>query len=105
MTVDNTVKYLCKTLGPVRDLNPGPLAPKARIIPLDQQATYLASTSLARNQIDIGIEKLLPRADRLCNRLFGVLVFTTPLKNSCKFLYLLLLLLLLLALNNTVERF
>ena len=24
--------------GPVRDLNPGPLAPKARIIPLDQQA-------------------------------------------------------------------
>ena len=25
--------------GLVRDLNPGPLAPKARIIPLDQQAT------------------------------------------------------------------
>ena len=24
--------------GPVRDLNPGPLAPKARIIPLDQRA-------------------------------------------------------------------
>ncbi|KRY11322.1 hypothetical protein T01_6540 [Trichinella spiralis] len=24
---------------PVRELNPGPLAPKARIIPLDQQAT------------------------------------------------------------------
>ena len=29
-----------KTLGLVRDLNPGPLTPKARIIPLDQQATY-----------------------------------------------------------------
>ena len=26
--------------GLVRDLNPGPLAPKARIIPLDQQATH-----------------------------------------------------------------
>ena len=25
-------------LGPVRELNPGPLAPEARIIPLDQQA-------------------------------------------------------------------
>ena len=27
--------------GPVRELNPGPLAPEARIIPLDQQATGL----------------------------------------------------------------
>ena len=26
--------------GLVRDLNPGPLAPKARIIPLDQRAAY-----------------------------------------------------------------
>jgi hypothetical protein len=26
--------------GLVRDLNPGPLAPKARIIPLDQRAIY-----------------------------------------------------------------
>lgn len=26
-------------VGLVRDLNPGPLAPKARIIPLDQRAT------------------------------------------------------------------
>ena len=25
--------------GPVRELNPGPLAPEVRIIPLDQQAT------------------------------------------------------------------
>ena len=28
-----------KIHGLVRDSNPGPLAPKARIIPLDQQAT------------------------------------------------------------------
>ena len=28
-----------KGAGLVRDLNPGPLAPKARIIPLDQQAS------------------------------------------------------------------
>ena len=27
--------------GLVRDLNPGPLAPEARIIPLDQRATFL----------------------------------------------------------------
>ena len=26
-------------MGPVRESNPGPLAPKARIMPLDQQAT------------------------------------------------------------------
>ena len=30
-----------KKKGPVRDLNPGPLAPKARIIPLDQLARTL----------------------------------------------------------------
>ena len=30
------------SLGPVRESNPGPLAPKARIMPLDQQAaSYL----------------------------------------------------------------
>ena len=29
-------------VGLVRELNPGPLAPEARIIPLDQRATYLA---------------------------------------------------------------
>ena len=27
--------------GPVRESNPGPLAPKARIMPLDQQATHM----------------------------------------------------------------
>ena len=31
----NLKKYLT---GPVRESNPGPLAPKARIMPLDQQA-------------------------------------------------------------------
>ena len=37
-----------KKSGPVRDLNPGPLAPKARIIPLDQLAisTYDAGVSV-----------------------------------------------------------
>ena len=33
-------KNLSKSRGLVRDLNPGPLAPKARIIPLDQRANY-----------------------------------------------------------------
>ena len=32
-----------KNYGLVRDSNPGPLAPKARIIPLDQQATLNVS--------------------------------------------------------------
>ena len=33
-------KTLTRTFeGPVRDLNPGPLAPEARIIPLDQRAS------------------------------------------------------------------
>ena len=27
-----------EVIGPVRESNPGPLAPKARIMPLDQQA-------------------------------------------------------------------
>lgn len=30
---------ICKSRGLVRESNPGPLAPEARIIPLDQQAT------------------------------------------------------------------
>ena len=30
-----------KKVGLVRDLNPGPLAPKARIIPLDQRAALV----------------------------------------------------------------
>ena len=29
-----------KEMGPVRESNPGPLAPKARIMPLDQQASH-----------------------------------------------------------------
>ena len=36
------VSFLGETkTGPVRDLNPGPLAPKARIIPLDQRAVVV----------------------------------------------------------------
>ena len=34
--------------GLVRDLNPGPLAPKARIIPLDQRAVYSWQPSVKR---------------------------------------------------------
>ena len=33
-------------VGPVRDSNPGPLAPEARIIPLDQQADVQESIVL-----------------------------------------------------------
>ena len=31
--------YYGEKKGPIRESNPGPLAPKARIMPLDQQAT------------------------------------------------------------------
>ena len=33
--------YTAKTTGLVRELNPGPLAPKARIMPLDQRAAVV----------------------------------------------------------------
>ena len=39
IVADNTEQS--KILGLVRELNPGPLAPEARIIPLDQQASLL----------------------------------------------------------------
>ena len=38
-----------KFSGLVRDSNPGPLAPKARIMPLDQQATLPTSISQHTN--------------------------------------------------------
>ena len=36
--------------GLVRDLNPGPLAPKARIIPLDQRASYVSDMIKAQTR-------------------------------------------------------
>ena len=42
-----SVQLLCskaKGYGLVRDLNPGPRAPEARIIPLDQRATFVEAT-------------------------------------------------------------
>ena len=41
-----------KIFGLVRELNPGPLAPEARIIPLDQQATLLTHVSTLPLKID-----------------------------------------------------
>ena len=38
LTENANGKKIEKKLGPVRESNPGPLAPEARIIPLDQQA-------------------------------------------------------------------
>ena len=37
-----------RKLGPVRESNPGPLAPEARIIPLDQQAKTEVSECKSR---------------------------------------------------------
>ena len=42
------VKYFADKIvneGPVRESNPGPLAPKARIMPLDQQARHIRNFS------------------------------------------------------------
>ena len=36
-------------MGPIRESNPGPLAPEARIIPLDQQADAYDSSFLSLN--------------------------------------------------------
>ena len=41
-------KTMQNILGLVRDLNPGPLAPKARIIPLDQRANLHGLLSYLR---------------------------------------------------------
>ena len=38
---ENKHQKTVKKMGPDRDLNPGPLAPEARIIPLDHQASQL----------------------------------------------------------------
>ena len=42
MVITLVCLFFIKIPGLVRDLNPGPLAPKARIIPLDQRATLLS---------------------------------------------------------------
>ena len=39
MTAKDCTQPSAQNQGLVRDLNPGPLAPEARIIPLDQRAT------------------------------------------------------------------
>ena len=43
--IDQFIQTGTKIFGFVRELNPGPLAPEARIIPLDQQATMFALLS------------------------------------------------------------
>ena len=48
--------------GLVRELNPGPLAPEARIIPLDQQAAELESHQLKDYLLKIIYEKIAPTA-------------------------------------------
>ena len=37
---------ICDSAGPVRELNPGPLAPEVRIMPLDQQAVEMRTQVL-----------------------------------------------------------
>ena len=67
-----------KNYGPVRDLNPGPLAPKARIIPLDQLA----------NLISIGIYKSFVELKRRQNvygtsgEAYQVSLFTSSIEGA-----------------------
>ena len=57
------MKYVLTFLqnyGLVRDLNPGPLAPKARIIPLDQQAFLVTCQfSVERRALRAGLLSLI----------------------------------------------
>ena len=55
-----------KNVGLVRDLNPGPLAPKARIIPLDQRA--VRNCDIYMNVLKVFSDKLL-----LCTWNFSLL--------------------------------
>ena len=52
---------VCKMIGLSRDLNPGPLAPKARIIPLDHWAIWmleLTAPALANSQRNEGEKRM-----------------------------------------------
>ena len=51
-----------KVCGPVRDLNPGPLAPKARIIPLDQRAKIFKGEHLVYNWLLDSVQEKLQAA-------------------------------------------
>ena len=66
-----------KLTGLVRDLNPGPLAPKARIIPLDQRA------DLVEVPLDLFVNQIHPRihAQTGVAKLYG---FKTNLKSMLK---------------------
>lgn len=39
VNIIKSINFNIKKIGPLRDLNPGPPAPKAGIIPLDQEAS------------------------------------------------------------------
>ncbi len=52
--------------GLVRDLNPGPLAPEARIIPLDQRATGLFSTEADVPRISLVLDASVTQTFCLC---------------------------------------
>ena len=72
-----------KVYGLVRDLNPGPLAPKARIIPLDQRAMlfpddcYLEKVKLqklnCKNFLDDAIDllKMIRHCVQVCTHKFS----------------------------------
>lgn len=47
----NGVGEVKKIIGPLRDLNPGPPAPKAGIIPLDQEASLYVFNDIQYNNI------------------------------------------------------
>ena len=51
ISMQHHMKYIeshSKHIGLVRELNPGPLAPEARIIPLDQRATSIGRISFIK---------------------------------------------------------
>ena len=65
---------LIKKTGLVRDLNPGPLAPKARIIPLDQRASH---TFWNFAQMSISLQLMfIEMHSSCCYSLWSILITT-----------------------------
>ena len=64
--------------GPVRDSNPGPLAPKARIIPLDQLAN-LITTGIYKSFVEL---KRLQNVYGINGEAYQVSLFTSSIEGA-----------------------
>ncbi len=61
--------------GLVRDLNPGPLAPEASIIPLDQQALIERKVYMYKYMVENNVNKQVIKISHHHNRLINFLTY------------------------------